>query len=262
MRRTVIYSLLVIAALSICAAFAFPIAKYSVATKEKIDELFGGKEGAQAIYGEIVVGFSDQIQTNSDSIEEGFIDFLDDRGICVVPGACRLLKQGDGFITAFLARSIEPLITDLGSENIDKFYDSVTNYLYDQFQKSKYAEAKESNIIQVVGVLFATDQVVLAIIVLVFSVIFPLAKLIFSAANLLPNRGIIVENIYAITSKLSLLEVFVLAVLIVSFQSLPFLSLEVGYIALGGYVVFTFSLVAVDLIRHWKSSDAPTVSDA
>ena len=53
-----------------------------------------------------------------------------------------------------------------------------------------------------------------------------------------------------------------LAVLIVSFQSLPFLSLEVGYIALGGYVVFTFSLVAVDLIRHWKSSDAPTVSDA
>ena len=64
------------------------------------------------------------------------------------------------------------------------------------------------------------------------------------------------------TSKLSLLEVFVLAVLIVSFQSLPFLSLEVGYIALGGYVVFTFSLVAVDLIRNWKSSDAPTVSDA
>ena len=163
---------------------------------------------------------------------------------------------------AFLARSIEPLVTNLRSENIDKFYDSVTNYLYDQFQKSKYAEAKESNIIQVVGVLFATEQVVLAIIVLVFSVIFPLAKLIFSAANLLPNRGIIIENIYAITSKLSLLEVFVLAVLIVSFQSLPFLSLEVGYIALGGYVVFTFSLVAVDLIRHWKSSDAPTVSDA
>ena len=180
----------------------------------------------------------------------------------MVPGACRILKQGDGFIIAFLVRSIEPLITDLGSENIDKFYDSVTNYVYDQFQKSKYAEAKESNIIQVVGVLFATDQVVLAIIVLVFSVIFPLAKLIFSAANLLPNRGIVVENIYALTSKLSLLEVFVLAVLIVSFQSLPFLSLEVGYIALSGYVVFTFSLVIVDLVRHWKLSDSSTATEA
>ena len=53
-----------------------------------------------------------------------------------------------------------------------------------------------------------------------------------------------------------------LAVLIVSFQSLAFLFLEVGYIALGGYVVFAFFLVAVDLIRHWKSSDAATVSDA
>ena len=261
MRRTLIHSLLVIAALSICAAFALPITKYSVASKEKIDELFGGKEGAQEIYSDIVEGFSGQIQVDSDSIVEGLIDSLNERGLCRL-GVCKVLEQSGGQLTAVLAREIEPVIADLGSKNIDKFYDSVTNYLYDQFQKSKYAEAKESNIIQVVEVLFATNQVVLAVIILVFSVIFPLAKLIFSAANLLPNRGIIIENIYAIASKLSLLEVFILAVLIVSFQSLPFLSLEVGYIALGGYVVFTFSLVAVDLIRHWKSSDAPTVSDA
>ena len=91
-----------IAALSICAAFALPIAKYSVATKEKIDELFGGKEGAQEIYSEIVEGVSDQIQVNSDSIEGGFIDFLDERGVCRL-GACTFLKQGDGLLAAFLS---------------------------------------------------------------------------------------------------------------------------------------------------------------
>lgn len=69
--------------------------------------------------------------------------------------------------------------------------------------------------------------------------------------------NVIVDNLYSITSKLSLTEVFVIAVLIVSFQSLPFMSIEVGVIAMTGYTGFTLSMIAIDVVRAWKLAPVP-----
>lgn len=253
-KTRVIYALFVAAALSLVAAFSFPVAKYSVASKAKIEDLFGGAEGVQQLYQGMATHLSNHIQENSDDIEASIIDFLDDKGVCIVPGLCTTLKQGNGVLVNMMTKAMEPGLVEFGNDKIDQFYDTVSSFLYDEFQKTKYAEISDPNIFQAVQILAQSNELYLAVVILVFSIFFPIAKLIVSIFDFVKKDSVFADNLYSITSKFSLAEVFVVAVLIVSAQSIPFLSIEAGIISITGYLVFTFSLIGVDLVRTWKTA--------
>ena len=252
-----VLTLLVISTLSLILAFTFPVAGYTVASKEKIDELFGGAEGVQVLYEQMASGLSDYARDNSDEMEETALTYLDDLGACVFPMLCTMLRQGNGMLASMIVDVIEPVMVSFGKSNIDRFYESISSFLYDQFQKSEFAKVRAPNIFQVVQSLMKTNQTYLALLIVIFTIVFPVIKLIVSAFNLVAKDNVIVDNLYSITSKLSLTEVFVIAVLIVSFHSLPFMSIEVGVIAMTGYTGFTLSMIAIDVVRAWKLAPVP-----
>lgn len=251
MKNSVIVILLIIATISLPTALFNPIAIYSVADKERIDQLIGGPEKLKELYSDLADTLKLQMEENDEEIAEFIIEKIDTMGWCKAR-LCTALRNNQVF-EKLISNHSGSLLETFNTDSIDKFYEPLAGWAYTSFRDSKYGEEKKSNILQLISILWGDKQYFLTILVGVFAVLFPILKLITSYGGYVRKNHPLIENLYNIASKLSFVEIFVLAILITSFQSIPFLKLDVGVTALSAYVIFTITLIFVDLLRGRKS---------
>lgn len=253
MRQVLVWALLVVASICLPLALFNPVASYSVAQKEEIDELIGGEAGARALYLDVATNLADYAEDNAVEIEARAIQIIDDADLCRA-GLCSTLRRLQVIQNALRDR-LRPVLLEAGPDNITRYYEPFTNWAYNAYQASEFGQVKSSNIFQVAVLLFSSEQVFLGLLIVAFAIVFPVFKLIAAWGYLTNGANRVFKTLYGITSKFSLAEVFVIALLIVSFQAIPFLKIDMGVLAVLGYTLFTLSILAVDLLRGFSAEE-------
>ena len=246
--------LFIISIIALIIALFMPIAHIKIANRDQIEELLGGEDKVFQLFQDINQNFTQYVTENSEDIESDAIDWARKNDLCKFWGSCKIAKLSEGRIIEGVAESLSPRLENFVGRHKSEIFAWALDLYETGVIRLGYDTPQSSNIIQFSKVLYDEREFFLLFVTLIFAILLPCSKIFFVGLELVFGlKKKIPEYIYTIISKLSMTEVFILAVMLLTYKSLPLMNIQVGYLAVSGYVVFTVGLIGIELI--------PTPSD-